>query len=287
MLTLPAGDRTEPIDNLTGSLAPASPPHTHTDAITVAMGDSNFLHISITLIDSGEVTIDKINYPGLRAAIVHFSSNAYKDIITLTGAVTVKEAPPPVPTARPGPTAAPAGPPVPERTAPAPPPRTTPQPPPEEDENMYEVPVKLDFTSPHIYASTISSDEDDVYETPDYEKMDAASKDQGGSHDMYNEEEEEEESTWVACHLPIFHRRCCTEGRLPSSTAAAALRVACRRLSCLGSVHHARVLSQRLHNVLGSVMPIKSADVAPLPRPPPAPALFLIAPTDTWCRARF
>ena len=159
------------------------------------MGDSNFLHISITLIDSGEVTIDKINYPGLRAAIVHFSSNAYKDIITLTGAVTVKEAPPPVPTARPGPTAAPAGPPVPERTAPAPPPRTTPQPPPEEDENMYEVPVKLDFTSPHIYASTISSDEDDVYETPDYEKMDAASKDQGGSHDMYNEEEEEEEST--------------------------------------------------------------------------------------------
>lgn len=140
-------------------------------AITVAMGDSNFLHISITLIDSGEVTIDKVNYKGLRAAIDHFSSNPYKDIITLNGPVAVMAAPPALPAAR----AAFAGTPplVPERTAPEPPPRTagqSPQPDPGEDENLYMVPVKLDFTSDHIYCSTISSDEDDVYERPDYEE---------------------------------------------------------------------------------------------------------------------
>lgn len=158
-------------------------------AITVAMGDSNFLHISITLIDSGEVAIDKVNYKGLRAAIDHFSSNPYKDIITLNGPVTVKTAPPPLPTAR-APGATP--PQVPERTAPEPPPRSagkSPHPEAEEDENLYMVPVKLDFTSDHIYASTISSDEDDVYERADYEEP--------ADHDMYNDDDPDD-ATYLA-----------------------------------------------------------------------------------------
>jgi len=162
-------------------------------AITVAMGDSNFLHISITLIDSGEVTIDKVNYKGLRAAIDHFSSNPYKDIITLIGPVAVMAAPPKLPAARPAPAFAGTPPLVPERTAPEPPPRsepTTPLADPGEDENLYMVPVKLDFTSEHIYCSTISSDEDDVYERPDYEEPD--------EFDMYKDGQEGDDDTYLA-----------------------------------------------------------------------------------------
>eukprot|EP00041_Stephanoeca_diplocostata_P003778 m.37907 g.37907 ORF g.37907 m.37907 type:complete len:388 (+) comp14601_c0_seq5:220-1383(+) len=128
-------------------------------AITVSMGKLQFMHISVT-VEDGICISEGRKFANIREVVRFFASNAYKDIVMLTGAVeetksTVVPKLPPRPPAKQRDGS--------DELPPTPPRRTAPPPPPEE--NIYLSPT-MDFTSDHIYSSALSSDEEDDYLEP-------------------------------------------------------------------------------------------------------------------------
>eukprot|EP00035_Acanthoeca_spectabilis_P022409 m.443589 g.443589 ORF g.443589 m.443589 type:complete len:385 (-) comp18980_c0_seq1:56-1210(-) len=124
-------------------------------AITVSMGKLQFLHIAVAVTPENTCVVDGKPFADVRAVVNHFSKTPYNGIVALDGSIVPKAM-------RKGGAAGDAAPP------PPPPRRERPKPssgraPPPVPETVY------DFNSDHIYASTLSDDddeEDSVYEAP-------------------------------------------------------------------------------------------------------------------------
>mmetsp|Transcript_3107 Transcript_3107/g.7467 ORF Transcript_3107/g.7467 Transcript_3107/m.7467 type:complete len:401 (+) Transcript_3107:72-1274(+) len=136
-------------------------------AVTVSMGKLQFLHIAVNVTPDNKCVVDGKAFADVRAVVKHFSANEYNGIVKLQGSIIPKArkkggavadggaAPPPPPRrSRPSMDAAAAGA---AEEAPAVPARPS------------MAGASFDFNSDHIYASTLSDDDedvDDVYEAP-------------------------------------------------------------------------------------------------------------------------
>jgi len=125
-------------------------------AITVAMGNHQFLHIAVNLKDDGSCMVDKTLFSNLKDVVSHYKRFAYNDIVMLKDSIDQNkkqkpQLPPNHPPARKQP------------SAPKPPPRIT------VDGGGYTIAniANLDFESDHIYSCALSSDEEDEEEDPE------------------------------------------------------------------------------------------------------------------------
>lgn len=124
-------------------------------AITVSMGKLQFLHIAVAVTPENTCVVDGKPFADVRAVVNHFSKTPYNGIVALDGSIVPKAM-------RKGGAAGDA--------APPPPPPRRERPKPSSDRAPPPVPETVyDFNSDHIYASTLSDDdeeEDSVYEAP-------------------------------------------------------------------------------------------------------------------------